>query len=355
METKWMEQDWGGDRVILAGDAGGTNTSIALVGEADGEFSIIMKCAFKSAEITDCFEAVEKTLSEAQAKRPRLKPDICCISGAGPVENNYCRPTNIAWNIDGDEIEKKLGVKTLIINDFMAISYSLPLLDVNDPDQITPLRHMDGSMSEQTGNMRAVVGAGTGLGVGFLLEDGGKYTAIASEGGHIGFAPFDQETREFQEYLVGWAGDNLEAELCVSGQGIINIFRYFRDVRGGGRKGVLAEIDQAPDTDKPRMISQNAETNTVCRDILRLFVKLYGRLAGDVATIALATMGVYLAGGIITKDEKYFLENDLFMRYFEECYNPNIRRVLKSIPVYIIKDYSVSLYGAANAGCCLMV
>jgi len=60
--------------------------------------------------------------------------------------------------------------------------------------------------------------------------------------------------------------------------------------------------------------------------------------------------GMYLAGGIVTKNEKYFTDDNLFMKYFEMNYNPNIRPLLKKIPVYIIKDYSISLYGAANAG-----
>jgi glucokinase len=45
-----------------------------------------------------------------------------------------------------------------------------------------------------------------------------------------------------------------------------------------------------------------------------------------------------------------WLERDnLFMKWFEKNYNPNIRPLLNKIPVYIIKDYSISLYGAANA------
>ena len=42
------------------------------------------------------------------------------------------------------------------------------------------------------------------------------------------------------------------------------------------------------------------------------------------------------------------------MKNFEVNYNPNIRPLLKKFPVYIIKDYSISLYGAANAGVTLL-
>jgi glucokinase len=37
------------------------------------------------------------------------------------------------------------------------------------------------------------------------------------------------------------------------------------------------------------------------------------------------------------------------MHYFESSYKANIRDILKKTPVYIIKDYGVSLFGAAHA------
>ncbi|MFZ0035559.1 MAG: glucokinase, partial [Sedimentisphaerales bacterium] len=108
------------------------------------------------------------------------------------------------------------------------------------------------------------------------------------------------------------------------------------------------------DEDKPALISKNAKDNKTCRDIMSLFVKMYGRFAGGLAIIFLALGGVYLAGGIVTKNEWLFSEDNLFMKNFETNYNPNIRPLLKKIPVYIIKDYSISLYGAANAAVTLM-
>lgn len=355
METKWLTQDYCYKRLLLVGDVGGTNTNIALVGESDGEFTIIVKCSFKTDDIVEFSDCLKETLGQGQSKDAGLKPSLCCISGAGPVSDNYCKLTNSRCVLDGDAIEKSIGIKTLIINDFSAISYSLPLLDVDNPDQITRIPHLDGSLGEQCGNLRAVAGAGTGLGVGFLTEHDGKYFAHPSEGGHIGFADFDDETRELKEYVTSKINDFLEVELLVSGMGITNIFNYFKDVKKVPIEGVLADIDRADDDLKPAMISDNAESNPVCRDIFRVFVKLYGRFAGDVAAFSIPSMGMYLAGGIVTKNEKYFLEDDMFMKNFEYCYHPNIRRKLKSTPVYIIKDYSVSLYGAANAAVSLMV
>ena len=83
--------------------------------------------------------------------------------------------------------------------------------------------------------------------------------------------------------------------------------------------------------------------------MMRLFVKMLGRFASDVCTLLLPFGGFYLAGGIVQKDLRWLERDNLFMQYFEKNYNPNISPLLKKIPVYVIKDYSISLYGAANA------
>ncbi len=373
METNWLSSDFKQDKIILAGDIGGTNTNLAIVGEKTNKYTIILKCVFKSQEIDGVIDPIKEVMAAAKEKIPSLKIDLCCISAAGPVENNYCQLTHCDWDIDGDAIRKSVKIDTLIINDFSAIGYGIPTLDVNDPAQITKLPTTEGNFPQPSGSTKAVVGAGTGLGVGFITAAEGKYRVYPSEGGHSGFAAFDDETRKIKEYVANKIGTAPGVELFVSGQGISNIYNYFRDriiyadavlkgqtkdevlvVRAEEIEGVLEEIDRTKDEDKPALISKNAKVSTACRDIMKLFVKMYGGFAGSLAVIFLPFGGLYLAGGIATKNEWLFLEDNLFMKSFEANYNPNIRPLLKKIPVYIIKDYSISLYGAANAAVTLM-
>ncbi len=357
METKWLNPDGKVDYdcLILAGDVGGTNTNLALVGEKKGKFSIIMECVFPTQQMENFPEKIKLTIETAVRRNERLKPKLCCISSAGPVKDNYCTPTNIPWNIDGNAIAKDLGIKTQVINDFMAVSFSLPLLDVNDPKQITPLPHQDGSLGDPMGSVRAAAGAGTGLGVGYLVENQGKYIACPSEGGHIGFGAFDDESQQLKDYISKRFDFLPGAEMYVSGQAITNIFNFYRDVKKVPMEGILAKINQLDDPEMPPLISQHAQSNQTCRKIMQLFIKCYARLAADAAVIFLSRRGMFLAGGIVSKNEKLFMENNLFMEYFDKSYNQNVANVLKTIPVYIIKDYSMSLCGAANAACSLML
>lgn len=351
MEFKWLSEDFTQDRIILAGDIGGTNSNLALVGLKNGHFTILMESVYRSAAINGLIEPIQEVIAAGSAKDSRFVPSICCISAAGPVENNYCHLTNCHWDVDGEVIQRSIGIPTLVINDFTAIGYGIPTLDVNNPAQITKLPHPDGSCpTPQKGGPKAVVGAGTGLGVGYLVAtDGDQYIACPSEGGHAGFADFDQETRELKAFVSKKFTQSPGVEPFVSGQGISNIYHFYKDVRGLLSDGVFAEIDALPDADKPGLISKYSATNEICKEIMRTFIKIYGAATGSYSTIFIPSGGMYLAGGIAAKNEHLFLEDNLFMRYFELNYREGIEAMLKKIPVYIIKDYSISLYGAANA------
>jgi glucokinase len=100
-----------------------------------------------------------------------------------------CRLTNVDWDIDGNALSQSLGIPAVVINDFTGISYGIPLLDVRNPERILTLPQPDGSVPPQRGSRKAVVGAGTGLGVGHVSFEHGRYVAFPSEGGHSDFAP----------------------------------------------------------------------------------------------------------------------------------------------------------------------
>ena len=133
METNWLSSDFKHDRIILAGDIGGTNTTLALVGEKEPKYTLILKCAFKSQQIDGLTDPIKEVIAIAQKKSSALKIDLCCISAAGPVENNRCQMTNCKWAIDGKALKKTTKVDTLVINDFLAVGYGIPTLAVDDP------------------------------------------------------------------------------------------------------------------------------------------------------------------------------------------------------------------------------
>lgn len=336
---------------VLAVDVGGTNTSLAFIHAEGDRFAVERIHRFDTQRIPDLSSAIEEALGNAAQR-----PSVCCISGAGPVRGNVCNLTNVAWPIDGNAVASRFGFPTTVINDFSAICFGVPMLDPTDPSQLAALPHTDGSLPQPwaegpSRNVRAIVGAGTGLGVGYLIQDGRHFQALPSEGGHSRFAPFDEESDAMRRYIVANtdAGTDPGVELFVSGKGLLNIYRYYRSQGRFSSPDVAEAIAAVPERSIPEVLSAWADRDADCADALAFFGRMYGRFACDMAVTFLPGAGVYVGGGIAAKIEPLLRKDYAFMRGFEATYNPKLRPILSTLPVFVIQDYNISLYGAAHA------
>ncbi len=337
------------DHVVVAGDIGGTNTNLALVGAKDGKFRILFERHYRTKEEYSLADPFGRFLAQARLEMAGTVPTACCISGAGPVVDRRIELTNAPWSIDGNAIEREYGMRVRVINDFTAISYGVVLLDPERPEEVTRLPHLDGSRPLPEEGIKLVVGAGTGLGVGFLALKGDHLEAYPSEGGHITLPVYDEESRVFQRWLEFKSDFVPGAEAGVSGTGIANLFLFFCE-RESGELGERAKLVlAASEHDRPALIAANADLDPVCARAMDAFVRLYARVAADLSATFIPRGGVYLAGGIVAKNETRFLQGYRFMAMFEKSYREHIRSILKGLPVMIVKDYSISLFGAASA------
>jgi glucokinase len=353
-------------RLILAGDVGGTNTNLALVRYESGRLDILIAKRFATNEQISLIQPIAHFLTEAEKSTGLAKIDYCCISGAGPVENDIICLTNASWSISAKEIEGRFGFPTMLINDFTAISYAVVLLDERDPEKILRLPHTDGRILNTKPGMALVVGAGTGLGVGFIdRKPDGSCHAYPSEGGHSEASAFDTLSSDLITWTREALGYDPGIELFVSGQGIENIFSFLCSSRfdpetaasyenavgkpsptpDGREKSILALNKEA----LPAAVAANAKTLPRCSLAMELFVQLYARKVSSLASIFLPVGGIYLAGGISSKNQDLLLDKNRFMKVFEKNYAPHIRDFLCRTPVLLVRDYSISLLGAANA------
>lgn len=353
--------------VIIAGDIGGTNTNLALVRKTGKRFNILLSLRFSTRQETSLARPIGTLLFQAREKGIEEAPDICCISGAGPVRDGKIRLTNAPWDISASELEERFGLPVILINDFCAISYAIPLLDPDDPEKIVKLPHCDGSLpSISREGLALVVGAGTGLGVGFLLKQkNGRCVAFPSEGGHSELSCWDDLSYAYHRWLSDKLSYAPGAELAASGQGISSIFSFLGSSRFdpgmaesyalpfalGSEKG--PSIDEAilklQDEERPAEIAKSIGKSPRCYLTMELFASFYAAKVSDLASVFLPSAGIYLAGGISSKNEAFLLENHRFMRVFERNYSPHMRKYLAELPVMLVRDYSISLLGAANA------
>ena len=99
-------------------------------------------------------------------------PTSCCLALAGPVVDNTCIITNLNWHIHGTDLSTQLRIPHVsLINDFVAAGYGCLALP---PTSLTPLYvPKKGGQGAGPHAVKAIIGAGTGLGEAFAVWDEG--------------------------------------------------------------------------------------------------------------------------------------------------------------------------------------
>ena len=310
-------------QTILLADIGGTNVRFALA-ESGGRPQHIEK--LQTSAFADFPAAIRSYLSAHG--QPSLAAAAVCA--AGPVIDNAVRLTNCPWNVSLGEVQNASKAKrAFLLNDFEAVSMSLPALGTADLKKL-------GGGDAMTGLPRAVLGPGTGLGVGGLVRDRHKgHVAIASEGGHADLAPSNDRELKIVAHLMSRYG-HVSAERILSGPGLCVLFETIAALDG--------HADQTP---LPQEIAERAGIGAcpISREAIALFTGWLGAFAGDLALTLGARGGVFIAGGIVREWGKLF-DAKLFRARFEA--KGRFKDYLAPIPTYLVIARHVALIGLAQ-------
>jgi len=332
--------------LMLVADVGGTNLNLALLAPEGQGFQILRKARFRTQEERSLLAPIQRFLAE----EPTLRPGRACLSGAGPVRDRRIKLTHASWEIQGAELEAALGIPVNVVNDFTALTAGALHLDLADSTRVAPLPHDDGTLPlpDPRGAV-LVVGAGTGLGVGFGVPCPAGTQVLPSEGGHIGLPVFDEETLALWRHLAGNPPAAPDAEMAVSGPGLARILQFLlhtgRMPATPRTEGILA----LPETERPAAIAALADAEPACLRALDLFIALYARTCADLCAAFLPTGGLFIAGGIAAKHAARFMAEQRFMAHFDGAGGSHLAGFLRTVPVFLVKDYDLSLTGAAYA------
>jgi glucokinase len=319
--------------VILAGDIGGTHARLGLFEVQGTRPMLLTERNYPSREFTGLEEVLRRFLDE-------LRPTItgAAFGVAGPVHDGQVRTPNLPWQVDGRSLASLLGIpQVTLMNDLAALAAGIQLLGPEDLAVLNPGTDVDGN--------RAVVAAGTGLGVAGLLWDGRRYQAFASEGGHADFAPRSALEAEMMLHLSKRFG-RVSGERIVSGAGLVNIYQFLRDTGRGEEPGWLRQRMFDEDPAKVISIAGMDRSSPLCAQALDLFTIAYGAVAGNIGLLFLATGGVFLAGGIAPRVLARLQDPSLFRAAFTD--KGRLRTVVEQIPVRVVLDDRVGLKGAAQ-------
>jgi glucokinase len=312
---------------VLAVDIGGTNTCIGVFGIINRKrFGHIYTYFYKTREIKRIENFIKMILDKVH-KEHKIVIKRCCVSAAGPIKKGVCRLTNEKLIIDTGKVLNKTDLKKFhIINDFQAIAYGIEPMELFDRKSFSLIKRG----KSVKGGIKAVIGAGTGLGKAFLVYDNGRYVSMPSEGGHEAFSPMNEMEFKLMQFIRKKYGiDYVTIEHLVSGSGLRNIYQFLT--------GKRLDADD---------IAALYLKDSRARKAFDMFVTFYARAAKNYALDILPYSGVYLAGGIITKNTHVF-NRTLFKEEFLSHPKKSHSEILKSIPVYAIKNYEINLYGDA--------
>jgi glucokinase len=303
-------------RAALVADIGGSNSRFGLANSTGWPERIAV---IENDTVPELETAVERYLEQTGAR-----PQTAVLAIAGPIQGEEIALTNRAWRFRRADFAKRFAFSQLhIVNDFEALAWALPRLTAA---HVRPLGH--GAAGRE--GVKLVLGPGTGLGVAALLPAGRHWHAVASEGGHASFGACAADEDEAFAHVRAECGV-VSGETVLSGPGLLRLARALHPERAY--------------RDSESVVADAQRGEPAARNVTRLFVRLLGRFAGDLALIFKALGGVYITGGVALALGP-LLDDPGFRAAFEG--HPPYEDLLRGIPTLLITCEQPGLIGCGT-------
>lgn len=311
-------------KLALVGDIGGTNARFAIW-EDDTLHSVRV---FPTIDYIGPEKAIEVYLQDLELKRGDI--GYVCLAVAGPVDGDLFQFTNSHWELSRKAFCEDLKVEhLLLINDFTAMALGMTRLK---DDEYLTVCHGVGKPDRP----RAVVGPGTGLGVGTLIKESDtRWLALPGEGGHV-----DLPIGTAREALL-WTRlmaehEHVSAEVVLSGAGLLLLYQVS-----------CALDDIEPELKSPAAITTAAlADDPVAAAVLDQFCVFLGRVVGNQVLTVGGLGGVYIAGGVVPRFTDFFMSSG-FKRALAE--KGVMSDYFKGLPVWLVTAEYPGLMGAGVA------
>lgn len=307
---------------VLVGDIGGTNARFAVVGEPGSPAR-----AFEPVQIRR-FGSIEEAIECSVLDKTADRPASMMLAIAAPLVGQSFRLTNGEWVIDPEAMIRQFGLAEIVLmNDFGAQGLAALALG---PDHLVEI----GAGHMVDGHPKVVIGPGTGLGIAFVVNVGGKWAVIPGEGGHIDIGPRTQREMELWPFLRKEEG-RMSAESAICGRGLENLYQAVC------RKESVA-VPRADASEISRLGLSGDDRHA--GEAVSLFLTLLARVAGDMALLTLARGGIYIAGGIAAKMLPGIVRPD-FRAEFEN--KAPHGAIMRSMPLRVMTHPTAALEGLA--------
>ena len=312
---------------LIAGDIGGTKCRLAWVaGETEHSRQLRFEREYPSAAFATADDLVRQFIADSGLP---VSPDALLLALPGPLHAQHAALTNLDWVLDAADMRATLGISSVrFINDFQAAAAGVAMLTAADVVALNP-------QPVEPGGVRAITGAGTGLGLAFMaVDEGGRYRNYASEGGHIDFAPANAVQMRLLERLRAEHG-HVSWERVVSGLAMNDLYRFCCSERN------TALPDET--VDGAALVARAEAGDPAAGAALDLFIDLYGAWVGNVALLMQPRGGLYVAGGIAAHLDGR-MQSPRFMAAATD--KGRMRSVVERTPIFLVINRRLGVLGA---------
>jgi glucokinase len=305
--------------IAIVADVGGTNARFCTVDltQSPSAAGLQHEQKFHCADFPDMAALILAYLHSTP-----LGADVqqFCICVAGAVERDEIYMPNRHWTFSQKAVVAAVGRPIHFINDFTAQTHSIATLQTSEIEWL-------GEPRPSGNRVFAVVGPGTGLGVGAMTE---RHEAVPSEGGHNSFAP--QNSHQLQLLQTLWQKHpRVEIEKVVSGPGVEHL--YWANAKLQGREAHLPAVE----------INKAAKAgDQFAIGVVRDFFDILAAYASDMAMVFGAVDGVYIVGDMHAQLRS--LNN---VERFRDKFNDkdNYRPYCSRIPLALVTAQDTGLRG----------
>jgi glucokinase len=298
----------------IVADIGGTNSRFALT-EGDGGLVGVRK--YVNREFASLDEVVAAYIDDCG-----VRPRHAVIAVAGPVKQQEVTLTNLGWHFSANSLQQQHRIAVVeLMNDFAALAWATLMLQPADLMPVNAGEAIDDAP-------RAVIGPGTGLGVGGVVSARGGWTVVSGEGGHVTLAAMTERERQLIDAAHAEFG-HCSAERLLSGSGLLYIYRWL-----GGTAADAAAVTAG---------AQSGDS--LALDAYALFFDLLATVSADLALTLGARGGVYLAGGILPQVSELLLASGFADRFRTKG---RLSDYLTAIPVHLVVADEPALMGLSG-------
>ncbi|WP_298628147.1 glucokinase [uncultured Legionella sp.] len=306
----------------IVADIGGTFARFSRVNLADLHMDKI--------EIYPCaeFSSFESVLLTYQKQHSLEYVTSVAIAIACPVMGDLIAMTNCHWQFSIQDMKTRLGLAEFkVMNDFTALAMCLPVLNHHHLVKI-------GEGSVGANQVKVVLGAGTGLGVAYLVPTQHTFRAYAGEGGHVDWGARTEQEWFIYNYLKA-RYSHVSIERILSGQGLENLYQAIALYKG---------LNKSPLKAAEIITLAVRQQCVIATAAVEQFFSSLGAYAGDLALTMGAFGGVYIAGGIVPRLIS-LIQHSEFRAQFEA--KGRFTEFNALIPTYLITADQPGILGAA--------